>query len=75
VEIRCLTDRDTVTARYASRQRDDRHLDILRTEEELWGEPVAALGVGPLIDVDTTGEVDIVSLAQRIMSEVARLQS
>lgn len=71
VEIRCVTDRATVRARYAARRRDVRHLDELRTEDELWGRPVAALGVGPLIEVDTTSEVDAVALADRIAAMVA----
>lgn len=66
VEVRCVTDIATVRARYAARTRDARHLDALRTDDELWGRPVAALGVGPLIEVDTTGEVDTVALAKRI---------
>lgn len=66
VEVRCVTDKATVKARYGTRQRDTRHLDALRTEDELWGAPVAPLGVGPLIEVDTTHEVDIVALAKQI---------
>jgi predicted kinase len=68
VEIRCIADVDTVRTRFSARRRDSRHLDAKRTEEELWGEPVAALGVGPLIDVDTTRRVDITALADRVRS-------
>jgi predicted kinase len=70
VEVRCLADRETVRARYRSRVRDARHLDGARTEEELWARAVAPLGVGPLVEVDTTRSVDIVSLADRIRSVV-----
>jgi predicted kinase len=70
VEVRCLADRETVRARYRSRVRDARHLDGARTEEELWARAVAPPGVGPLVEVDTTRSVDIVSLADRIRSVV-----
>lgn len=43
VEVRCLTDRETVRRRYGERVRDARHLDDQRTEEELWGAPVEPL--------------------------------
>lgn len=66
VEVRCVTDLATVRTRYEARERDARHLDGLRDEQELWGRPVEALGVGPLVTVDTTGEVDVVALAERI---------
>ncbi|MDQ1082879.1 MULTISPECIES: AAA family ATPase [Microbacterium] len=72
VEVSCVTDIATVRARYAARVRDPRHLDALRTEDELWGRPVPALGVGPLIEVDTTGEVDVGALAESIAVVVRR---
>lgn len=68
VEVRCVADRATVRARYAARLRDPRHLDSLRDEGELWGQPVVPLGVGPLIEVDTTRPVDPAALADRIRS-------
>lgn len=68
IEVRCVTDIDTVRARFNARMRDSRHLDALRTEEELWGKPVTALGVGPLIEVNTTQPVDVATLANRILS-------
>ena len=66
VEIRCIADLATVEARYRARQRDERHLDSQRSRDELWGQPVAPLGVGELIEVDTTGPVDIGDLARRL---------
>jgi hypothetical protein len=51
--------------------RDERHLDRLRTEAELWGTEVAPLGVGPLIEVDTTGQVDVVRLAADIRAALS----
>jgi predicted kinase len=68
VEVRCHAPLETVRARFEARVRDDRHLDDLRSIEELWGSPVAPLGVGPLIDVDTSRPVDIAALAERIRS-------
>jgi hypothetical protein len=48
------------------------HLDALRDESELWNdELLTPLGVGPLIEVDTTGPVDIDALAQEITALAA----
>lgn len=69
VEVRCLVGRDVARERYRSRVRDPRHLDGARTEEELWGTPVRPLGVGPLVEVDTSGPVDVAGLAARLRSE------
>ena len=66
VEIRCHASLEVVRKRYRSRVRDDRHLDEGRSEAELWGRQVAPLGVGLLIDVDTSGPVDVIALADRI---------
>jgi predicted kinase len=67
VEIRCQIDRDVARRRYEQRNRDARHLDDLRTEEELWGEEVPPLGVGPLVRVDTRGAVDMADLCARVI--------
>jgi len=66
VEIRCRVDIAVARERYRRRVRDERHLDALRSEEELWGAQVAPLGVGPLIEVDSTIPVDIAALAKRV---------
>lgn len=71
VEVRCIVSLDLARARYRKRaaQRHAGHLDADRTERELWGEPPHALGVGPVVEVDTSGSVDIrataASLVQR----------
>jgi hypothetical protein len=70
VEIRCRIDRAEARRRYRRRVRDERHLDAVRSEEELWGTEVAPLGVGPLLEVDTAGPVDIAALADRVRSAV-----
>jgi predicted kinase len=67
VELRCTVDVDVARRRYRSRVRDERHLDTRRTEEELWGKVVAPLGVGPLVEVDTTHEVDTAALAATVL--------
>lgn len=66
VEVRCRAPLEVVRERYRRRARDERHLDDLRDEAELWGEEVAPLGVGPLIEVDTTTDVDIPALAAAV---------
>jgi hypothetical protein len=69
IEIRCVVPPEVSRRRYAERARfrHTGHLDAARSDDELWdqvhGEP---LGVGPLIEVDTTREVSIAQLAERI---------
>ncbi len=65
VEVRCVVPLEIARRRFAARARDERHLDELREDSELWGRPVAPLGVGPLIEVDTSGPVDVAALASR----------
>lgn len=59
VEVRCEAPLTIVRERYERRCRDRRHLDRMRSERELWGEPVRPLGVGPLVRIDTSGPVDV----------------
>ena len=66
VEVRCRVPLEVARRRYAERARDARHLDAARTDAELWGEEVAPLGHGPLIEVDTSGPVDVGQLADTI---------
>jgi predicted kinase len=66
IEIRCRVSVEVARERYRDRQRDERHLDGLRTAQELWGDDVLPLGVGPLLNVDTTQTVDIAALAEEI---------
>ena len=68
VEVRCRLDVTLAQERYHRRDRDPRHLDDLRTDAELWGAEVAPLGVGPLLEVDTSGPVDVRSLAELVRS-------
>lgn len=66
VEVRCVLDREVARRRYYARAttRDRAHLDLQRTEEELWGQPSLPLGVGRLIEVDTENAVDVEALVQ-----------
>jgi predicted kinase len=68
VEVRCRIEINVARERYRHRVRDARHLDDLRTEDELWGADVPPLGVGPLIEIDTEQPVDIAALARRVRS-------
>ncbi len=63
--MRCRIPIVLARERYRRRTRDERHLDGLRSEPELWGDEVARLGVGPLVEVDTA-ERDVCALADRI---------
>lgn len=69
VEIRCVLDLDLARRRYYARAaaRHHGHLDLQRTDAELWGRPVHPLGVGPLIEVDTSGEVDVAGVAAEVL--------
>jgi AAA domain len=69
VEIRCRCPRELALARYRARSasRHPGHLDADRTEDELWNEQlVRPLGLGPLIEVDTSSENDIEYLARQV---------
>ena len=68
VEVRCRVPLDVARDRYRNRLRDERHLDRLRIEAELWGSEVAPLGVGPLIEVNTSEPVDIAQVAASVRS-------
>jgi hypothetical protein len=61
-------------SRYRARSvgRHRGHLDADRTDDELWNdELVRPLGLGPLIEVDTTAEVDIASVAREVLRAAA----
>jgi hypothetical protein len=69
-----VIDRELARSRCLARaaRRHHGHLDRDRSEGELWGRPVPPLGVGPLIQVDTGGPVDVASLARRIREAAER---
>jgi predicted kinase len=68
IEVRCTLPRDVAKARYRARagHRHAGHLDALRGDEELWGESPRSLGLGPVVEVDTSGEVDMRQLTARL---------
>jgi predicted kinase len=68
VEVRCLVPHELARARYQARAalRHPGHLDHLRSDAELWGQPVPPLHVGPLVEVDTSRAVDVPALARAI---------
>jgi predicted kinase len=72
VEVRCRIDVDVARLRYRRRVRDERHLDDLRTEDELWGHEVPALGIGTLVEMNTNQPVDIPALAATINAALQR---
>ena len=69
VEVRCVVPKEVARARYCRRAatRHEGHLDLLRTEEELWGGPSLPLGVGPVVQVDTTRAVDLAGLVTEVL--------
>ncbi len=69
VEVRCVVPVAVARSRYYARAavRHPGHLDLERDEAELWGEPVPPLGVGPVVQVDTTASVDIPAVAADIL--------
>lgn len=74
VEVRCAVPLDLAQARYRSRaaRRHAGHLDDARSEQELWGNPSEPLGLAPVIEVDTSGPVDVSRLADDIARTLAK---
>jgi len=75
IEVRCRCPREIAQPRYEARSagRHAGHLDAERTPEELWNEHhLAPLGLGPLIEVDTSAPVDVSSVADAIRALAGR---
>ncbi len=75
VEVRCRCPREVAEQRYQARSatRHAGHLDAQRPPEELWNEHhLRPLGLGPLIEVDTSRPVDVEPLARRIRALAGR---
>jgi hypothetical protein len=70
IEVFCLCDRETALGRYRTRMndRDAVHLDVERSDAELWDPettiPIA--GGWPVLEVDTTQEPDVDWVAEGI---------
>jgi predicted kinase len=74
VEVRCRCPREVALGRYRARsgERHRGHLDGDRTDEELWNEELLRpLGVGRLIEVDTSAEVDVAMLSREVLRTAA----
>jgi predicted kinase len=74
IEIRCVCAREVVEARYRARSgsRSAGYFDADRPAEELWNKHhLTPLGLGPLIEVDTTDQVDVAAVAAQVRSAVA----
>jgi predicted kinase len=73
VEVHCTVPPELARARYRARtgQRHAGHLDAARSEDELWGNPSRFLGLGPVVQVDTSGPVDIAELAATLAQVLA----
>jgi predicted kinase len=76
VEVFCSCDRDVVERRYAARAstRAAGHFDGQRRPDELWNDEVAVPVAGgwPVLEVDTSGAVDVHDLAQRVRATALR---
>lgn len=74
VEVYCKIDRPTMESRYRARAttRVAGHFDAVRTAAELWGDDTAGPvgGDWPLIEVNTTGPVDVVALARAVTAAI-----
>ena len=64
-EVHCIVPVHLARARYRARAgtRHAGHLDADRSEEELWGAPSRPPGIGPVVEVDTSGPVNVARLA------------
>jgi predicted kinase len=74
VEVRCVAPRELVEARYRARRarRDPGYFDAHRSFAELWDAHLAPLGVGPVIEVDTSRELDVSALAAEVAASAGR---
>jgi hypothetical protein len=68
VEVRCRCPRELALARYRGRLgRHPGHLDRHRSDDELWNdELLRPLGIGPVLEVDTSADVDVAALVRAI---------
>ena len=74
IEIRCVCQREVVEARYRARSgsRHAGYFDAERPAEELWNQHhLTPLGLGQVIEVDTSGQVDVASVADQVRSALA----
>jgi predicted kinase len=71
IEIRCVCPPDLVEARYRARSgtRAGGYFDSDRPAAELWNEHhLTPTGLGPLVEVDTSDQIDPAAVASRVRS-------
>ena len=66
LEIRCVAPREVARTRYLTRRRDPGYFDAHRPFDELWDAHLAPLDIGPVIEVDTSRDVDVTALAAQV---------
>jgi predicted kinase len=73
VEVHCVLPVELARTRYQARSgsRHAGHLDAARADAELWGTPPRPLGLGPVVEVDTSGPVDAARLSARLARTLA----
>jgi predicted kinase len=73
IEVHCIVPLHVARARYRGRARFQHagHLDASRSAQELWGEPSSAPELGPVVEVETSGPVDITELAATLAQALA----
>jgi predicted kinase len=72
IEVRCRCPREIVAARYAARSRTRHagHLDTQRASDELWNDHhLRPLGLGPLVEVDTSRPLQTAEVARLIREQ------
>lgn len=73
IEVHCIVPLHVARARYRGRARFQHagHLDASRSAQELWGEPSCSPELGPVVEVETSGPVDIAELAATLAQVLA----
>jgi hypothetical protein len=68
IEVHCIVPAEVARSRYRARagRRHAGHLGQARTGQELWGTPPRPLGLGPVLNIDTSGQADIARLARTV---------
>jgi hypothetical protein len=79
VEVYCVCDPQVAASRFIERRRDPGHLDAMKSFGEVLSRfralsRMGPLGVGKLLEVDTSGEVDANGVAGEIQGLLSRLR-
>jgi hypothetical protein len=79
LEVHCTCDDDVLRARLEARASTDRHpihRDVIRPDviDEIVGDPEGEpVGVGPLLEVDTTADIELATIVAWVERERSRL--